>query len=243
MGTYKLLLEYDGTCYVGWQIQPNGTSVQAELEKGLEQIIQEPVSIVAAGRTDAGVHARGQVASFRTEKPVQVQLLRKGLNGVLPSDIAVLSCESMHDDFHARHSAKGRSYSYCLAMRPTAIARNFSWYVGGYQIDRKLLAGCASLLLGDHDFSSFCKAHSSTDDFVCKVEESRWTENGTSLIYEIKANRFLYTMVRTIVGTIVEVARGHREAGEFRDILEAKDRTRAGMAAPAKGLFLEEIYY
>jgi tRNA pseudouridine38-40 synthase len=243
MGTYKLLLEYDGTNYVGWQIQPNGTSVQSELEKALAQILQEPVATVAAGRTDAGVHARGQVASFRTSALVQVQLLRKGLNGVLPSNIAVLSCEPMPDDFHARHSAKGRRYSYCLATKPTAIARNFSWYVGGYQLDRDLLAGCASMLLGEHDFSSFCKAHSSTDDFVCKLEQSRWTETASSLVYEIKANRFLYTMVRTIVGTMVEVARGHRRAGEFQEILEARDRTRAGMAAPAKGLFLEEIQY
>ena len=243
MGTFKLVLEYDGTNYVGWQIQPNGKAIQAELEKALEQVLQEPIATIAAGRTDAGVHARGQVVSFKTTKQVQSQLLRKGLNGLLPHDIVVLSCDSMPDDFHARHGAKAREYRYVLAMKPTAIERNFSWYVGGYQIDQDQLSDCASLVLGEHDFSAFCKAHSSTDDFICTVERSQWSRQSSSLVYEIRANRFLYTMVRTIVGTMVEVARGHRAPVEFREIFESRDRTRAGMAAPAKGLFLHEVGY
>jgi tRNA pseudouridine38-40 synthase len=147
------------------------------------------------------------------------------------------------DAFHARHSAKWRAYRYYLSMRATAIGRDFAWYVGGYQIDRGMLQECAAVVLGERDFSSFCKSNSSTEDFRCRVERSEWTEVGSNLIYEIRSNRFLYGMVRTLVGTMVEVARGHRELGTFSEILKAKDRSRAGMAAPAKGLFLEGIGY
>jgi tRNA pseudouridine38-40 synthase len=243
MGNVKLVLEYDGTNYVGWQVQPNGPSVQNELEKALEQILQEPTSTVAAGRTDAGVHARGQVVSFKSTKSVQLPLLVKGLNAVLPHDIVVLSSDEVPDDFHARCSARSRTYRYYLALRPTAIKRNYSWYVGGYQLDRKLLNDCAGLIFGERDFTSFCKVDTSADHFRCIVEKSSWTETASNLVYEIRANRFLYGMVRALVGTMVDVARGHREFAAFSEILAAKDRTKAGMAAPARGLFLEEITY
>jgi len=243
MGTIKLTLEYDGTNYVGWQAQPNGPSVQSELEKALGQILQQAVSTVAAGRTDAGVHARGQVACFRITSPIQVPLLAKGLNAVLPRDIVVLSADEVPDDFHARYGARARTYRYYLSLRPTAIDRNYSWYVGGYQLDRKLLSDCAAIILGEHDFTSFCKTDTSLDDFRCTVEKSVWTETPSTLVYEIRANRFLYGMVRALVGTMVEIARGLRDFAAFPEILAARDRTKAGQAAPAKGLFLEQITY
>ncbi|MCX6135638.1 MAG: tRNA pseudouridine(38-40) synthase TruA [Ignavibacteriales bacterium] len=243
METFKLCIEYDGTNYVGWQIQSNGTSVQSVLEGALQQILQLPISTVAAGRTDAGVHARGQVVSFKCEKQIEPEMLTKSLNGVLPNDIVALTCERASEDFHARHSARSRMYRYYLSCLPTSIQRNFSWYVGGYKLDRKLLNDCAEIVLGEHDFTSFCKTVSTADHFLCTVHQSSWSETRSNLVYEIRANRFLHGMVRTIVGTMVEVARGHREFNSFREILASKDRANAGMAAPAKGLFLEEITY
>ncbi|MBF8295174.1 MAG: tRNA pseudouridine synthase [Bacteroidetes bacterium] len=243
MENIKLLLEYDGTNYVGWQVQPNGPSVQAELEKALGQILQQPAVTVAAGRTDAGVHARGQVVSFKILKSVQLPQLLKSLNALLPADIVVISIESVPSDFHARYSALYRVYRYYLSFRPTAIQRNYSWYVGGYDIDRKLLDACASSVIGEWDFSSFCKRDTNVDHFRCTVGKSEWTQNAPGIVYEIRSNRFLYGMVRALVGTMVEVARGHREYKEFAEILIAKDRERAGMAAPARGLFLEEVVY
>jgi len=243
MENIKLLLEYDGTNYVGWQVQPTGPSVQAELEKALGQLLQQPAVTVAAGRTDAGVHARGQVVSFNISKSVQLPQILKSLNSLLPKDIVVISMESVPADFDARRSALCRVYRYYLSFRPSAIQRNYCWYVGGFDIDRKLLDACASSVIGELDFTSFCKRNTNVDHFRCTVGMSQWTPNDSGMVYEIRANRFLYGMVRALVGTMVEVARGHRKYQEFAEILNARDRERAGMAAPAKGLFLEEVLY
>jgi len=243
MQNIKLLIEYDGSDFVGWQTQPNGPSIQGELEKALGEILQEPISTIAAGRTDAGVHARGQVASFKTSKSVTPDLIQRGLNVLLPPQIVVLAAEQVPDSFHARYSAKARIYRYHLALRPSALQRNQCWYVGGYTIREDLLQQCAELLLNEHDFSSFCKVDASANHFRCTVDRASWQRIGTELIFDIRANRFLYGMVRALVGTMVEVARGHRRFTEFQEILEAKDRTRAGVSAPARGLFLEEVVY
>jgi len=243
MHKIKLVLEYDGTNFVGWQIQPNGPSVQAELEKALRQILQHEVTTIAAGRTDAGVHARGQVVNFTTDREIDPRAIAKGLNATLPDQIVVLSAEDVDAAFHARYSATARVYRYYLSLRPTAIQRDFCWYVGGYVLDLKLMRNCAESIVGDHDFASFCKADSGVENFRCKVERTIWNQQGSQLVFEICANRFLYGMVRALVGTMVEVGRGHRPAEEFKRILDARDRRAAGMSAPAKGLFLEEIIY
>lgn len=243
MPNIKLTVEYDGTNFVGWQIQPNGPSIQGELEKAITQITQERVSTVAAGRTDAGVHARGQVVSARIQRPIDPPSFAKSLNGILPPDIAVLNAELVADDFHARYSARARVYQYVLALRPTAIARDFSWYVGGYNLNLELLQRCALIITGEHDFEAFCKVNTDVDHFRCVVGEARWTRNGHSATFRISANRFLYGMVRALVGTMVDVARGHTSLDGMQKILLSRDRTLAGMAAPAKGLFLEEIIY
>jgi len=169
--------------------------------------------------------------------------LLKSLNALLPEDIVAISIESVPPDFHARYSALCRIYRYYLSFRPTAIQRNYCWYVGGFGIDPKLLDACASSVIGEWDFSSFCKRDTNVDHFRCTVGKSQWTQNASGIVYEIRANRFLYGMVRALVGTMVEVARGHREYKKFGEILIAKDRERAGMAAPARGLFLEEVVY
>jgi tRNA pseudouridine38-40 synthase len=243
MQNIKLLIEYDGSDFVGWQIQPNGVSIKGELEKALALILQEPIVTNAAGRTDAGVHARGQVASFKTSRSIAPDLIQRGVIALLPPQIIVLAAEEVPESFHARYSAKARSYSYHLGLRPTVFRRNFCWYVGGFKIQEDLLQQCADLLLKEHDFSSFCKVDTNVDHFRCTVDLASWQRIDGELVFDIRANRFLYGMVRALVGTMVEVARGHRQFTAFNEILEAKDRTRAGGSAPAKGLFLEEVIY
>jgi tRNA pseudouridine38-40 synthase len=243
MRNIRLVLEYDGTNYVGWQIQPNGPSVQAALEKALRQILQEEVSTIAAGRTDAGVHARGQVVNFTTDREMDPRAIAKGLNATLPNQIVVVGADEVDASFHARYSAKGRLYRYHLSLQPSAIERDYAWYVGGYELDVNLMRSCSDLIIGEHDFSSFCKADSGVENFLCNVERAVWNQMGTRLVFEICANRFLYGMVRALVGTIVEIGRGLRRLEEFKVILDARDRRAAGMSAPAKGLFLEQIIY
>lgn len=243
MRNIKLTIEYDGTQYVGWQVQPNGPSIQAEMEKALRQILQEEIHVTGAGRTDSGVHARGQVANFLTAHTIENKVLCKSLNGVLPSDIVVVAAENVAESFHARYSAQAREYIYYLALQPTALWRHYSWYVGGYTLDKQLMNSCIDFILGEHDFTSFCKSEADGEHYRCIVNSAQWQALETRLIFQISANRFLHGMVRTLVGTMVEVGRGYRPLEDFKGILEAKDRKAAGMAAPAKGLFLERIIY
>ncbi len=239
----KLTLEYDGTRYVGWQIQPNGPSIQQEVEEALGQLLQTKCDVVGAGRTDAGVHARGQVAHVVLPKQVENRNLMNGLNALLPEDIRVLDAVEVDSDFHARYSAKSRVYRYQLALQPTALDRNYSWFVGGYQLDRGHLDTCAAAIVGEHDFTSFCRAESTLPHHLCTVTSARWLESDSLLCFEIAANRFVHGMVRALVGTMVEIARGYRTLEEFGALFAARDRRRAGMAAPAKGLFLERVIY
>jgi tRNA pseudouridine38-40 synthase len=167
----------------------------------------------------------------------------KSLNALLPPQIVVLSAEEVPEDFHARYSARARVYQYFLTLRHNAIGRDHSWYVGGYNPDLNALNQCASMLIGEHDFESFCKGHTDLDHYRCIVEKAEWSKSDSSIVFTIRANRFLHGMVRALVGTMVEIARGHRPLSDMQRILEAKDRSLAGMSAPAKGLFLEEIVY
>lgn len=243
MRNIKLTIEYDGTNYVGWQVQPNGPSVQAEVEKALRQILQEEIHVNGAGRTDSGVHARGQVANVLIDNTFESKALCKSLNGILPSDIVVLLAEDVPESFHARYSAKAREYLYYLALQPTAIWRNYSWYIGGFKLDKNTMTSCADSILGEHDFASFCKSEAEVDHYRCVVHSAQWQVRESQMTFRISANRFLHGMVRALVGTMVEVGRGYRPMEDFRKILDAKDRKAAGMAAPAKGLFLERIIY
>lgn len=242
MRNIKLTLEYDGTDFVGWQFQSNGRSVQEELEKALQQILQAVIRVVGAGRTDSGVHARGQVANFMTEKEIETGVLVKGLNALLPKDIAVLGGEEVPEGFHARYSARGRRYRYYIAQRPTAIWRRYCWELS-YKLDMDLMNRCTKLIEGEHDFTSFCKAQSEVNHHRCIVETARWVQSESLLEFEITANRFLHGMVRALVGTMVDVGRGYRPIQDLPSIMDARDRKAAGMAAPSKGLFLEEIFY
>ncbi len=242
MRNIKLLIEYDGTNYCGWQRQENGLTIQAEIENVLSKVLQENVSIIGAGRTDAGVHARGQVANFRTETSLELKEIHSALNGLLPEDIVIHSVEDVHIDFHARYSAKERVYSYCITQRPTALTRLYSWHLN-YNLKLDVMRWAAASIIGVHDFESFCKANSEVDHHRCNVMAAQWECEDARLKFTIRADRFLHGMVRALVGTMVNVGRGYTRLEEFVKILEKKNRSEAGQAAPAKGLVLEEIVY
>jgi tRNA pseudouridine38-40 synthase len=242
MRNIKLVLEYDGTDFVGWQSQTNGRSVQDVITNVLDQILQEPITLIGAGRTDSGVHARGQVANFKTNSSLGVSSILAALNGTLPEDIYVHSAEEVDEKFHARFDAKERVYKYYIALKPTAIGRQYHWFVK-YDLDARLMNDVARQIIGEHDFESFTKSEALVPHYRCTVFGSEWTKTPSMLIYEIRANRFLHGMVRALVGTMVDIGRGYIPASAFQEIMAAKDRRKAGMAAPACGLFLEEIRY
>jgi tRNA pseudouridine38-40 synthase len=238
----KLVIEYDGTSYAGWQRQTNSRTIQGEVERVLAEILQETVSVTGAGRTDAGVHALAQVANFRTGTTRPTREIRKGLNGLLPSDIVVHDVSDVHLDFHARYDATERRYSYLILRTPSALMRNFAWHVG-YDLDVNLMRRAAGMLVGTHEFGSFCKNQHEVPDVRCTIAQATWYEDGDRLVFKIHGDRFLHGMVRSLVGTMVDVGRGYTRLDVFMQLLEKNDRRDAGMSAPARGLTLEEIMY
>lgn len=238
----KLIVEYDGTSYVGWQRQLNGRSIQGEIESVLAQILQEEISLVGAGRTDSGVHARGQVANFRTTTNRSEDEIKNGLNGLLPDDIVIKNVTEVPIEFHSRFDAKERHYSYTISKTPAALLRKYCWQLG-YELDFALLQKCSNYILGEHDFETFCKANSEVNHFRCNVIKSEWISECELLIFNIGADRFLHGMVRALVGTMVDVARGYTPYEKFISIFEKKDRSEAGTAAPSRGLVLEKVVY
>jgi tRNA pseudouridine38-40 synthase len=242
MRNLKLLLEYDGTNYVGWQRQENGTSVQGALEAAVAAITQQEASVIGAGRTDAGVHARGQVANFRSTTLLSADQLRGGLNALLPEDIAVTDVSDVPETFHARFSAIERRYSYLITLRPSALLRFYAWHVK-YELDLREMERAATFILGTHDFQSYCKANSDVEHHRCDIRSASWASQGETIRFSIAADRFLHGMVRALVGTMVDIGRGFLTLEEFATILERRDRAEAGMAAPARGLVLEQVLY
>jgi tRNA pseudouridine38-40 synthase len=242
MRTLKAIIEYDGTDFVGWQRQKNGRSVQEELESVLRRILQERITVTGAGRTDAGVHATGQVAHFRTGSGMPLRRLLRALNGLLPKDITVRRLETAAEGFHARRSAKARTYRYRISTRPTALDRDRSWVIT-YRLDRRALQACAETVRGIHDFRSFSRRGSARPHYRCVVLECTWRNRRGGMDFVITADRFLHGMVRSLVGTMVDVARGYRTVDEFRPILAGMDRRLAGPTAPPQGLFLERVHY
>ena len=242
MRNVKLLIEYEGTNYAGWQRQDNAATVQGEIGSVLSRVLQESVSLIGAGRTDAGVHARGQVANFRTVNPLPCAAIGRALNGLLPGDIALRAVDEVPGDFHARYSARERCYSYTITREPSAILRNFSWHVG-YPLDTDLMKETAAGLTGTRDFGSFCKGQSEVDGTVCTVYDASWKPEGSRLVFLIRANRFVHGMVRALVGTMVDIGRGATTPGEFQSILVKSDRKEGGANAPARGLMLESVGY
>ena len=244
MPTTRLLIEYDGTGFRGWQVQRAGPTVQGAVEAALATALREPIAVVGSGRTDAGVHARGQVAHFATDEAPDARRLRAALNGLLPPAIAVLAVEPAEDGFHARFDARRRRYVYHAATEARALDR-LTRVVLRPAPDVEAMNRAAAALLGRHDFSSFCRTKSETTNRVCTVEAARWAPGVRpgDLDFVIAADRFLHGMVRAVVGTLLEVGRGRRAEGDVARVLAARDRRAAGPAAPAHGLVLDRVDY
>jgi tRNA pseudouridine38-40 synthase len=241
---YRFILEYDGTAYHGWQVQPGARSVQAVLEDAVAQLIGQNVRVSAAGRTDAGVHASGQVASFRTEKVLEPETLGRALNALTPDDISVRAVSIVDEDFDVRRAARNRTYVYRIWTRrvPSPFWARYAWHVTR-PIDHQAMAAAALLLLGEHDFTSFRAAGCDAIHPVRRVTRSDITVAGDLLSYTVAATAFLRHMVRNIVGTLVEVGVGRRPTEDIARLLQLRDRTAAGKTAPAHGLCLTRVDY
>jgi tRNA pseudouridine38-40 synthase len=240
----KLTLEYDGSAYHGWQVQPELPTIQAALEETVKRISGEEVRVIGAGRTDAGVHALGQVANFRTSKGLALDTWRRALNGLLPPDIVVRRVEPASDEFDARRSATQKTYRYSIwnAPFPSALERHCVLHVPDPLDVASMAAGAASLI-GEHDFSAFRAADDSPPRPVRRVLEARFAPEANRLHFVITGNGFLKHMIRIIVGTLIEVGRGKLSPEDLEQILHSKDRQRAGRTAPPHGLCLMEVMY
>jgi len=244
MQRYFVYFSYDGTAYHGWQIQPNGNSVQEELQKALSTILRLDIEVVGAGRTDAGVHARQMVAHFDLEdENADCKQLAYRLNRILPRDISVDRVEKVSSDMHARFSATKRTYHYYVHTRKDPFLRHYSYQLH-YSLDFAKMNKAAEHLLYVEDFGAFCKSHSDVKTTLCNVTEARWIQDSEdSWHFVIAANRFLRNMVRAVVGTLVEVGRGRMTIEEFDAVVAGKKRTDAGESMPGNALFLERVEY
>jgi tRNA pseudouridine38-40 synthase len=244
MPQYRLLLEYDGTEYHGWQLQPDVRTLQGVLEAALATALRHPVRVAAAGRTDAGVHAMGQVVTFRSEHVVDPSELRQTLNALTPPDMAVREVALTTDGFDARRHATARVYEYRLWTQPwrSAFWHRFTWHVPR-ALDLPAMRQAASRLAGEHDFSAFRASDCESESPVRQVFHSDLSAAEGLCVYRIEANAFLKHMVRAIVGTLVEVGAGRRRVDAVADILASRDRRRAGRTAPPQGLVLVAVRY
>ncbi len=244
MPTFKIILEYDGTAYAGWQRQPHQPTIQQAVETTLRGITQADISVIAAGRTDAGVHALGQVISFKADKPLSPNEWQRALNATLPNDISARSVEQAADDFHARFSAVRKLYAYRILHRPSqsALERLRAWHLYG-KLNLDAMREAAKHLVGKYDFSSFQGHPTDAENPICDLQRLEIIKDQDIVRIEIEADRFLKQMVRAMVGTLAEVGQEKRKPEEMKQILDAKDRRSAGYTAPAAGLYLVEVSY
>ena len=240
---FFITLSYDGTRFHGWQIQPNGISVQGELQRGLSLLLRQEIIVTGAGRTDAGVHASMMVAHFDYVGELDCRQLAYKLNKLLPQDIAVQKVEQVSDDLHARFSATSRTYYYYIHTEKSPFERHYSCELH-YPLDFSKMNEAARILMEYEDFGAFCKSHADVKTTLCHVTKAEWHQNSPSTWYfEITANRFLRNMVRAVVGTLIEVGRGRMSIDDFRKVIEGKRRTEAGESMPGNALFLVNITY
>ncbi len=239
---YFIYLSFKGTGFHGWQIQPNGTSVQQELENALGILLQEKVAVSGAGRTDAGVHAKLMIAHFETDKNIVNDKFIYNLNNVLCNSISIISLREVKSDFHARFDALNRTYHYCISPQKDPFHFDLT-HQYKHQINIELMNSAAKLLLGKKDFSCFSKSKTQTFTKDCEVLNAEWKKRGDLFVFEIKANRFLRNMVRAVVGTLLEVNEGKRSIEGIPELIASKNRSDAGVSVPAKGLFLVDIEY
>ena len=245
--TVQLVLHYDGAEFAGWQAQPDRRTVQGVLEAAIARLTQAPGRVQGAGRTDAGVHARGQAAGVRVPEKWHTDELRRALNAILPHDVWIAAAFEMHPEFHARYSAMARRYRYHVATGPTAdspFRRRWAWGVR-QEVDAGLLESCAREVLGEHVFRAFAVRGTApeTDDHRCTITRASWTRTDDGFVFDVTANRFLHHMVRFLIGTMMEVASRRRPPGDLALLLAAPTNDGVSPPAPAHGLFLEEVTY
>lgn len=243
MRNLKLTIQYDGTKYCGWQKQPNSSGIQGTIEYAIYEITKEKVNIIGSGRTDAGVHALGQVANFKTNSNIPAARIPDALNAKLPKDISIIDCQEVSDDFHSRYSATGKIYRYLIYNKPyrSPLYKDISYHVR-YDLDIEKMRVEAQSLLGTHEFKGFMSSGSSVKDTVRTIHNISIEDSGDLIVLEVEGNGFLYNMVRIIVGTLVDIGRGRIDK-PLEEIIASQDRGEAGHTAPAHGLFLKKVHY
>jgi tRNA pseudouridine38-40 synthase len=239
---YFITFSYQGSSYHGWQRQPDASSVQQTLEEALKLFLKEDVSLVGAGRTDTGVHAKVMVAHFDTQQSFEIEELIYRLNAYLDESIAILSIVEVKADAHARFDATSRSYEYWVVQQKNPFLAQAAYYIT-HPLDINRMNEAAALMLEHKDFECFSKSNTDVHTYLCDVTRAEWVFEGERLVFHVSANRFLRNMVRAIVGTLLEVGKGKMSIDEFKAVLDSKDRRNAGPSVPAKGLYLTTIQY
>ena len=242
---FKLIIEYDGSRYHGWQRQKDDRSIQGEIEKALQKMTANRVTVIGSGRTDAGVHAEGQVASFKCDTRLEPEALLNGLNSLLAEDTVIKVCEQVSSSFHARFDAKSKIYHYKILSRPTpaAIGRQYSWFIRK-SLNQDAMRAAISHIIGRHDFKAFEGTGSPRQHTTRQVYSADLIEQQSGLlVFHIEADGFLRYMVRNIVGTLVDVGMQKLTSDDFKSILDSKDRSQASATAPAHGLTLVKVIY
>ncbi|KAB1154172.1 MULTISPECIES: tRNA pseudouridine(38-40) synthase TruA [Tenacibaculum] len=239
---YFIELAYNGKSYHGWQVQPDAITVQEKINKAISTVLREEISIVGAGRTDAGVHASQMYAHFDTDKKLDDNFAFR-LNSILPDDIVIFNTKLVHNEAHARFDASSRSYEYKIWLGRNPFLLDSSWQLYNQKLNLDLMNQAAAILYEYEDFECFSKVKTEVYTFNCNVTNAEWVLNGNELTFHISANRFLRNMVRAIVGTLMDVGQGKITIDDFRKIIESKNRSNAGTSVPAKGLFLTKVAY
>ena len=239
---YIIKLAYKGTNYFGWQYQPDAISVQETLNKALSTLLKTNIDILGAGRTDSGVHAKEMFAHFDYETEIDIEKLVYKLNSFLPKDIAIFDLIKVHDEAHARFDATKRTYEYHIHTKKNAFKSDDSWYYS-LPLDVAKMNEACKILFEYIDFECFSKTNTDVNTFNCKIFEANWQQNEDKLVFIIAADRFLRNMVRAIVGTMINIGSGKVSLNDFRQIIESKNRSKAGFSVPAHGLYLTKIEY
>jgi len=244
MRNLKLTLAYDGTEFHGWQIQPQLRTVQGELREALQKLFNHDVAVTGSGRTDAGVHAHGQVANVETIRSMDTDAVLRGANALLPEEIRILSVEEVRPEFHARRSAKAKTYEYHIWREPIVSPFHLRYvYPFRYPLDEDLMDRGSAYFLGPHDFTSFCATATEIEDRTRIVFEASWNRTETTWVFRIRGNGFLQYMVRTITGTLLEIGQRRLLPEKIPEIFDARDRRLAGPSVPARGLHLISVEY
>ncbi len=244
MKRIKLTVAYDGTDYCGWQIQPNGITVEKVLNRALSRLTGEDIAVTGASRTDAGVHAEGNVAVFDTASTIPPERFSYAVNTLLPEDVVVVKSEEVAADWHPRYQESVKTYAYHILNRemPDPVRRKYVWHVN-CPLDLEKMRTAAEYLTGEHDFKSFCSIHTGAKTTVRTIYSMDVERSGEVITIRVSGNGFLYNMVRIITGTLVEAGRGFRQPESVKELLDADERGKAGPTAPAQGLLLESIEY